>query len=91
MNIPRGLEQLEDVVTQDHEDDVENPDDVPAQENTQKRANPMAFLETGDESQDPRSDGNDAEDQTNDPAQPKIILTCFTCHVLIPPHKAFPC
>lgn len=56
------LEQFEDVMGEDHEDDVEDPDDVPAQENAEQSAHPMSFFEPGHETEDPRSDGDDAKD-----------------------------
>lgn len=56
------------MVGEDHEDDVEDPDDVPAEDQADEGADPMAFFEPGDEAQDPRGDRDDAEDQRNDPA-----------------------
>ena len=64
----------------DHADDVENPDDVPAQEDTQQGADPMSFLETGDESEDPGSDGDDAEDQAHQPRPTEIVFARFFGH-----------
>ena len=55
------------MVGEDHEDDVEDPDDVPAEDQADEGADPMTFFEAGDEAQDPRGDRDDAEDQRNDP------------------------
>ena len=47
---------------EDHEDDVQNPDDVPTEDQTDEGAYPMAFLKAGHKPKDPWGDGNDAKD-----------------------------
>lgn len=75
-----NLEQLEDMVGQDHADDVEDPDDVPSEEDTEEGADPMSFFKTSDETEDPRSDGDDAEDQADEPRPTEIIPFRFSGH-----------
>ena len=65
---------------EDHEEDIEDPDDVPSEDQTNQSADPMPFAETSNESEYPRSDGDDAEDQTDNPIQAKIIFADAFCH-----------
>ena len=68
------------MVGQDHADDVEDPDDVPSEEDTEEGADPMSFFKTSDETEDPRSDGDDAEDQADEPRPTEIIPFRFSGH-----------
>ena len=67
--VPRkeSLEKFEDMMGEDHENDVEDPNDVPPEDQTNQSANPMPFFETSHKAEDPRSDGDNAKDQRDDP------------------------
>lgn len=69
-------------MSEDHEDEVKHPNDVPTEDKSDETCNDCAIFETGDETQNPRCDRNDCKDQTNDPTKTKIIFV--VCHNIYP-------
>ena len=66
---------------EDHEQKVQDPDDVPPEEDTDQSADPVPFFKTGDDTQNKRSDGDDRQDEGHDPRKTEIVLARILCHV----------
>ena len=67
------------MLADDHKYKVEDPNDVPAEQEAQKRRNDLSFHQTGNESADERGYGNDRKDHADKIAKTEIIA--FFCHV----------
>ena len=52
----------------DHENKVENPNDVPAEDQANKTRNDFTFRKTGNETANSRGNGNDRKDNAYDVA-----------------------
>ena len=63
---PLNGEDAEDLVRDDHEDEVEDPNDVPAQEKAQDPGEDLPFHKARDETAHPRSDGDDRQDHADE-------------------------
>lgn len=63
----------------DHENEVKQPNDAPAQEQTQNACDDFTLFESCDSATDPRSERNDRENEAHDPSKTKVILVGF-CH-----------
>ena len=71
---PLNGEDAEDLVRDDHEDEVEDPDDVPAQEKAQDPGEDLPFHKARDEAAHPRSDGDDRQDHADEIVQAEIVF-----------------
>lgn len=69
-----------------HENEVENPYDCETENQTDETCDNLAFLESGYETANPRSHGDDCQDNANDIAETKIVAF-FLCHNN--PHKKY--
>ena len=78
---PLNGEDAEDLVRDDHEDEVEDPDDVPAQEKAQDPGEDLPFHKARDETAHPRSDGDDRQDHADEIVQAEIVF--FGSHDMI--------
>ena len=65
----------------DHPNDVKNPNNSKSENQTDKTSNNLAFHKASYETANPRSYRDDSQNQTNDPAQSKIVI--FTCHIFL--------
>ena len=70
----------------DHEDEVKQPNDAPAQEQTENSRNDFALFESCDSATDPGSEGDDREDKAHDPTKTKVIFVF--CH-FSPPYRLY--
>ncbi len=67
-----------------HKDEVNNPKDETKSDKTKDCRYNFAFLESGDSAANPRSEGNDCQNQANDIAETKVIaLTCHFSNLLL--------
>lgn len=73
-SFPLNGDDAEDLVRDDHEDEVEDPDDVPAQEKAQDPGEDLPFHKARDEAAHPRSDGDDRQDHADEIAQAEIVF-----------------
>ena len=64
--ITSDIEQAKDVFGQDHEDQVDDPDDVPTENNADESCDDLSFQKTGHESANEGSDGYDREDNAQE-------------------------
>ena len=71
---PLNGEDAEDLVRDDHEDEIEDPDDVPAQEKAQDPGEDLPFHKARDEAAHPRSDGDDRQDHADEIVQAEIVF-----------------
>ena len=71
---PLNGDDAEDLVRDDHEDEIEDPDDVPAQEKAQDPGEDLPFHKARDEAAHPRSDGDDRQDHADEIAQAEIVF-----------------
>lgn len=71
---PLNGDDAEDLVRDDHEDEVEDPDDVPAQEKAQDPGEDLPFHKARDEAAYPRSDGDDRQDHADEIVQAEIVF-----------------
>ena len=72
------VEQTDDATTENHGNDICNPDDVPTKNYTQNSSNDSAFLKTCKETTNQVCDGDDCQDQTYQSAKTKVVS--FLCH-----------
>ena len=69
----------QDAPAQDHEDEVDDPDDVPADQDAQDPREDLPLGEPRHDAADRGRDGNDRQDDADQPPEPEIIAFAF-CH-----------
>ena len=73
----------ENLFLDNHKYDVQNPDDVPAKQQTQNTGYNLALLNSGDNAANQRRDWDDCENKTYYPTKSKVIV--LFCHNNKPP------
>lgn len=65
---------------ENHQDNVKNPDDIPAENNAQDTRKNLSFRKTRNKSEDPRCNGDDRKNNADQPSKTEIIAFAF-CHI----------
>jgi len=69
------IQEPENLALEQDAQKVKNPDDVPAQQQAQQSSHNLSFLEAGHKTEQPGGDGNDGEDDADESAHPKVVLS----------------
>lgn len=72
------VEKSEDFFAENHENEVQNPNDSETTDQSDDCSNNLAFLETCDNATDPCRYGDDCQNQADNITQTKVIT--FFCH-----------
>ncbi len=74
--MPLDRKQTKNVFADNHENDVANPDDVPTEYQTNDTGNDLSVAKARNESQYPRSNGDNCKDYANDVRKSEVIALC---------------
>ena len=73
-----NVEQTEDLLVEDHANEVRNPNDIPSEDETEDPCDDLPFLDARHNAANPSGNRDDSQNQANKPAEPKVIR--FPCH-----------
>ena len=71
-------QNAENVFRQDHENQIEDPDNIPAEDQSNNSCNDLSFRKARNETADPGSDGDNCQNHADNITQTKIVA--FFCH-----------
>ena len=78
MSLKSNVEQTEDLFVEDHANQVRNPKNPPAEEDTNDRRDDLPFLNARHNAANPSGKRDDSQNQANKPTKPEVIR--FHCH-----------
>ena len=78
MLLKSNVEQTEDLFVEDHANQVRNPKNPPAEEDTNDPRDDLPFLDARHDAANPSGNRDDSQNQANNPVESKVIR--FPCH-----------
>ena len=69
------IQESENLSLEQDAQQVQEPDDVPPQQQSQQSGHNLSLLEAGHKTEQPGCDGDDGEDDADEPPHPEIVLS----------------